>query len=74
MASETINEMRLAIKGVYPGLRWESKVNAMDDGQVRAIYYSFMNRRVFDRPKGLKKPGDPSFRQLTLWDFGVKKV
>ena len=74
MASTNVKNMRTAIISAYPGLRWESRVNAMEDNQVIAIYNDFIRKGVFNKVRVPKKQSDPNFHQMTLWDYGIKKV
>lgn len=73
MASNGVANMREAIIGAYPGLRWRSRVNAMEDNQVIAIYNDFIRKGVFNKVRVPKKPSDPNFHQMTLWDYGIKR-
>lgn len=67
----TIDQMRSYIAGVYKGPFWKDKVSKMDEGQVVAIYYSFLERGVFDK-KPEPKPAtpvhieEPTFEQLAF--------
>jgi hypothetical protein len=45
----SIDQMRKAIVEVYPGERWEAKVDKMSDGQIIAIYHKFLYDGKFDR-------------------------
>ena len=49
MANFTIGEMRRIITKVYPGESWKNRVKRMYDGQVVAIFYSFMENGKIDR-------------------------
>ena len=40
-----------AIAEVYKGGRWLYKVENMHDNQVIAVYYSFLEKGKFDKPK-----------------------
>ena len=73
MASNGVANMREAIIGAYPGLRWRSRVNAMEDSQVIAIYNDFIRKGVFNKVRVPKKSSDPNFHQMTLWDYGIKR-
>ena len=42
-------QMRAAIYEVYPGRKWKEKVLNMDDAQVIAVYYSFLEKGKFDK-------------------------
>ena len=70
MATAGIKNMRTAIIGAYPGPRWESRVNAMPDNQVVAIYNHFVRDGVFSKVRLPKKPSD-GCRQFTLEDYGI---
>ena len=51
----TVEYMRDAIAAVYGGKKWLKKVNKMDDNQVIAVYYSFLNSGKFDEKPSKKK-------------------
>lgn len=51
----TVEEMRNAIAGVYPGLTWKQKVAAMHDDQVTAIYLDFQAKDKFNKKPVIKK-------------------
>lgn len=74
MASDSVENKRAAIIGAYPGTRWRDRVMLMEDRQVIAIYNDFIRNNVFNKVRVPKKPSDPNFRQMTIWDFGVKKA
>lgn len=40
----SIPDMRSALRAVYPGPSWQTKVDRMPDNQVIAVYYSFQHR------------------------------
>ena len=69
MSSAGVKRMREAIKDAYPGIRWESRVNAMPDYQVIAIYNSFVRSGVFSKLRSPRKPDEN--RQFTLADYGI---
>lgn len=63
-----VPEMRNAISKVYLGRDWQRKVRDMCDGQVIAVYHSFIFRGLLsDKPKE-KKP-DMSWQFKTTYDF-----
>lgn len=70
MASAGVKRMRTAIIDAYPGPKWESRVNAMADNQVIAIYNHFLRAGVFTRLHQPRKPSDEN-RQFTLADYGI---
>lgn len=51
----TVEEMRNAIAGVYPGPTWKQKVAAMYDDQVTAIYLDFQAKGKFNKKPVAKK-------------------
>ena len=67
----TNQEMRNAISDAYEGRSWKAKVACMHDDQVIAIYYSFLERGEFNKPKN--KPVDKKapniVQQLSVFDF-----
>lgn len=73
MASMGVRDMRTAIKSAYPGIKWESKVNAMPDNQVVAIYNHFIRDGVFNKIRTPGKASDPNFHQMTLWEIGLER-
>lgn len=44
----SVEQMREAISRVYPNWKWLNRVKKMEDKQVMAIYYKFLNEGVFD--------------------------
>lgn len=64
----SVEQMREAIKKVYEGIAWKVRCNRMRDSQVIAIYYSFLEKGVFNKRKEKKSKN----YQMTLEDFGVK--
>lgn len=52
----TVDQMRDAIAEVYGGNKWKKKVSKMDDNQVIAVYYSFLNSGKFDEKPSKKQP------------------
>ena len=79
----TIDAMRAAISGVYSSPGWQKKTADMPEDRVIAIYYSFLSRGLFDRPKRQelriptksikhepeKSESTPEFEQLTIPGF-----
>jgi hypothetical protein len=67
----TTQEMRNAISDAYDGKRWKAKVACMYDDQVIAVYHSFLERGVFDKPKNqpVDKKAPDIVRQLSIFDF-----
>ena len=51
-----IDSMRNEIEKVYPGDSWKRKVALMDDNQVIAVYYKFLNSGKFAAKPVCKKP------------------
>ena len=51
----SVEDMRAAIAEVYKGGRWLYKVENMPDNQVIAVYYSFLEKGMFDKPKRQSK-------------------
>lgn len=47
----TTNEMRAAITSVYSNPGWATKVQAMPENRVIAVYYDFLKRGLFDQPR-----------------------
>ena len=41
----SVEQMRKAIEEVYPGDKWIRKVSRMSDGQVIAVYHSFLDKK-----------------------------
>ena len=62
----TINEMRREISKVYTNDTWRNKVYFMSDSQVKAIYYSFLER---DKFKKVKKEKEKGTHQMTLGEY-----
>lgn len=76
MANFTIGEMRRIITNVYPGESWKNRVKRMYDGQVVAIFYSFMEHGKIDRfgrpivknaPETSKEWVRTTGEQLSFW-------
>ena len=65
----TVEQMRNAISGLYPGLAWKDKVARMYDDQVIAIYYSCYERGQFDKPSASKSLDGKRVKQLTIEDI-----
>lgn len=40
----TVDQMREAIREVYPGQAWQFKVDTMKDAQVIAVYMRFLHQ------------------------------
>jgi hypothetical protein len=51
MASITIDDARYIIGNVYDTKTWKQRVRTMPDNQVLAIYYSFLEKGKFNKPK-----------------------
>ena len=68
-----VDNLRTAIISAYPGTRWRDRVMRMQDNQVIAIYNNFVRNGIFNKVRVPKKSSDPNFRQMTLWDFGIKR-
>lgn len=41
----SVEQMRIKIATVYPGLKWKNKVTSMRDNQVIALYSKFLNNK-----------------------------
>ena len=67
----TVTEMRNAISDAYEGKGWKAKVACMHDDQVIAIYYSFLERGEFDKPKNqpVDEKAPDIVKQLSIFDF-----
>jgi hypothetical protein len=67
----TIQEMRNAISDAYDGERWKAKVACMYEDQVIAIYFNFLERGVFNKPKNQPVTMDSPqiVQQLSIFDF-----
>lgn len=61
----TVGYMRKKIKEAYTSKFWLNKVDEMPDDQIIAVYYSFLERRKFDKPKKKKE----EFHQITLEEW-----
>ena len=46
----SVDQMREAITKVYPAERWQKKVAKMDDVQVMAIYFKFVQSGKLEKP------------------------
>lgn len=58
----TVDQMRAAITDVYPGRKWQKKVEKMHDDQVIAVYHKFLGSGKFnEKPekKVKRKTSDP---------------
>lgn len=65
-----VDQMRSAIFDVYSGYSWKDRVRNMADNQVIAVYYSFRERGVFDKPKKYsEKPNKTTKRELSRTYF-----
>ena len=71
----SVENMRAAITGAYPGDRWRDRVRGMEDSQVIAIYNHFVRDGVFNRVRVEKSQNTkPEYRQQTLWDdYGISR-
>ena len=75
----SVNEMRRMISSVYDSPKWREKVRCMPDGQVKAIYYSFLESGKFEEKEKKKKESvggtcskksdENSYYQLTFEDI-----
>lgn len=63
-----VDDMREKIASVYPGAGWKWKVRHMPEKQVMAVYFDFLKRGRFDKPKKAKAK-EPEYVQLTIWDI-----
>lgn len=64
-----IMPMREAVAGVYPGIGWKARVARMPTNQIIAIYNKFLMDGRFEKRKEIG-----GYKQLTLFDFGLKEV
>ncbi len=66
-----IQQMREKIADVYPGPRWKWKVSVMEDDQVMAIYFSFLEKGVFEGKREIKSLKDAPriIQQLSIDDL-----
>ena len=55
----TVSQMRAAVHEAYSGNGWGHKVANMSDIQVRAVYFSLLDRGMLDN-KPVKKPTKPA--------------
>lgn len=60
----TTNEMRAAITSVYSNPGWATKVEAMPDYRVVAVYYDFLKRGLFDQPR--IRPTKPKKKDILI--------
>lgn len=67
----SIEQMRAAIREVYPGQRWKLRVNNMKADQVYAIYNHFLNSGKFDEVKKIKEQKQEEPKQMTLADYYI---
>ena len=67
----TVTEMRNALSDAYEGERWKAKVACMYDDQVIAVYHSFLERGVFNKPKNqpVDEKAPDIVKQLSIFDF-----
>lgn len=61
--------MREKISDLYSGLGWRDKVARMYDDQVIAIYYSCLERGMFDKPSASKSLNGKRAKQLSIFDI-----
>ena len=73
----TIDQMRAAIVDVYPGRKWERKVEKMHDDQVVAVYNNLLRSGKFDKKETKRdaKRAKPNIRsdgyrakQISMFD------
>ena len=67
----TVTEMRNAIADTRDSESWKAKVACMYDDQVIAIYYSFLERGEFNKPKNrpVTEQSPDIVKQLSIFDF-----
>jgi hypothetical protein len=67
----TVTEMRNAISDAYEGKGWKAKVACMHGDQVIAVYHSFLERGIFDKPKNqpVDEKAPDIVKQLSIFDF-----
>lgn len=65
----TVDQMRKAIAEIYPGFTWKDKVAHMSDDQVIAIWCTFRERSVFDKPSACKTHDGRRVKQLSVFDI-----
>ena len=66
----TIEQMTSEILKVYPGDAWKYKVARMHDNQIIAVYYNFLSKGKFDKPKKLtKRTIPPVFNGYTYQEY-----
>lgn len=65
----TVDRMRSEIAKVYPGTKWESKVESMSDKQVIAIYHSFLNTGMFKKNRTTREPKAAEYGQISIDDY-----
>ena len=66
-----IDAMRNEIEKVYPGDRWKRKVAFMDDNQVIAVYYKFLNDGKFAAKPVCK---NPKAHQMTFDEYLAERA
>lgn len=70
---KSVEQMRIDIAGVYPGMRWQSRVANMAPSQVIAVYHSFVNTGRFEKKRKenlrKKKNGEQDFHQFSIFDY-----
>lgn len=70
----TPDQMRAAIYDVYPGRKWQKKVEKMHDDQVIAVYYKFLHSGKFDEEKKEPRktktnPRSHGAKQISIFDL-----
>lgn len=70
MRDAAIKRIRNAVIDAYPGPRWESRVNAMPDKQVIAIYNDLLKGRLINKIYRSRNTYEDN-RQFTLEDYGI---
>lgn len=69
----TIEQMRNAIAEVYSGWAWKTAVARMHDDQVIAVYHSFQERDMFNKPSAVRTHDGRRVKQLSIFDI-LKEV
>ena len=67
----TVSQMRARITEVYAGKSWKQKVDNMSEGQVIAVYHSFLNSGKFNNKPQTKarvpnKRDDVEYKQMKI--------
>ena len=67
-------QMRDIVSNVYHTPNWKKKVKDMSDGQVQALYFSFLRRnQIFNKPAPVPEaPMVEQIHQMTLFECGMK--